>query len=238
MRNPIAVIDCAINDPAIDPFNKLVQYFKHPFTYHRPPVEGIDSLEELENPLAYIILGSNSSANDELKWQLELSEFLLKRCNDGIPVLGLCFGHQLMARAFGATIGRCSEDGKKNTFLGTRKFQFIKEFLEFYPGQNFEYVVVHGEEIKTLPNCLDVVGTSNEINYEVITHKELPFIGYQGHPEATEKFLYQEIGDIKLEDYQASLRDGPYLISTFIDYAKRWRARQGTKFQIEHETHA
>jgi GMP synthase (glutamine-hydrolysing) len=225
MKHPIPIIDCAIKDPAFDIFNKSVELFQHPFTYHRPPLNGIGDIEEVQDPLAYIILGSNSSANDDLTWQRELSAFLKQRCQNGYPVLGLCFGHQLMAKAFGATIGRCHEsEQKKNLYLGVRKITMTNDFEGLSKGHELEYVVVHGEEIKDLPDEFEQIARSPEINFEGIAHKEYPFIGFQGHPEATNKFIQQEINEKEdLSKYERALEDGHFLISNFIAFAKRTR---------------
>ncbi|MFZ9000525.1 MAG: type 1 glutamine amidotransferase [Bacteriovoracaceae bacterium] len=225
MKHPIPIIDCAIKDPAFDIFNKTVELFKHPFTYHRPPLNGIEDIKEVQDPLAYIVLGSNSSANDELPWQTELAAMLKEQCQKGYPVLGLCFGHQLMAKAYGATIGRCSEsEQQKNSHLGTRKIKMMANFERIQKDQELEYVVVHGEEIKTLPEGLDLIAQSPEVQFEGISHKELPFIGFQGHPEATKVFVKQEIGQSEeASKYERAFEDGHFIISNFIDFAKRTR---------------
>ncbi len=228
MNNPIAIIDCAINDPAFDPFNKCVEYFKQPFTYHRPPLYGVEDLKDLDDPLAYIILGSNSSVNDQLPWQVDLMEFLKEQCVKGYPVLGLCFGHQLMARGFGARIDRCNTSSEKNSYLGIRKIKMKEDFEEVLEEQELEYVVVHGEEIKELPDTIEIIAQSPEIQFEGIRHKDFPFVGFQGHPEATEKFVLQEIGNSPdLSNYQSAFQDGFFLISNFISYAKRTRQLSG-----------
>ena len=51
---------------------------------------------------ALIITGSPAGAYDPLPWIAPLEDFL--RANDQVPMVGICFGHQIMAQAFGGKV--------------------------------------------------------------------------------------------------------------------------------------
>ena len=58
---------------------------------------------------AYLITGSRDSVYDDLPWIFDLVRFLEGALRAGKQILGICFGHQLMAHFFG---GRVAPTGR------------------------------------------------------------------------------------------------------------------------------
>lgn len=232
MKKPIAIIDCAIKDPATDSFNYLVEKLNYPMTYHRPSTNGMDSLIKSNEARAYIIFGSDSSVNDRISWQVELSKFMKEKCEQYIPVMGICFGHQLMADSFGSTIGRSKiNSNEKNIYKGGRAIKINTDVLFFEEGQQCHYIVAHGEEIISLSDELLSIASSKEIKHEAVVHKNLPYIGVQGHPEATSVFVKNEIPS-KIDEnlLENCFADGFKLIESFVNYLPVWEAKRGRRF--------
>src|SRR2546429_7161502 len=55
-------------------------------------------------PRGIIVSGSPLSVTEKAPWMLRLGDDLLRAGARGIPVLGVCFGHQLLARAAGGDV--------------------------------------------------------------------------------------------------------------------------------------
>ncbi|GIM03798.1 hypothetical protein Vretimale_8487, partial [Volvox reticuliferus] len=55
---------------------------------------------------AIVIGGSHYSAYDDLPWIRQLEQLLPGYINSGVRVVGCCFGHQILAKALGGTVGR------------------------------------------------------------------------------------------------------------------------------------
>ena len=223
MKKPLCVIDCAIKEPCYDSFNRLVERFQYPFLYHRTPYQGMDSLEKLPEAQGYIIFGSASSVNDRFEWQIRLAEFIRKKLDKGIPVMGICFGHQLMADFFGGRVDYCDPNknpkDEKNTFLGNREIEILKTGFIFEKGEKFKVFKVHSEEVKSISDELIHVGTSNECLHEVLIHKSYPYFGLQGHPEAFGSFIDDEMaGILSPQEIKETISGGERLIDNFINF--------------------
>lgn len=96
---------------------------------------------------AVIIPGSKENLDDESISQNEWMQRLLGFITDvheKVPMLGICFGHQAIARAFGSGINRFAEfalgfdetvltnEGKKNSLLETLPEKFTAAYAHYY----------------------------------------------------------------------------------------------------------
>ncbi len=54
----------------------------------------------------YVITGSRAGANDRLPWIARLENWIRRIVAAGRPLVGICFGHQIIARALGGTVVR------------------------------------------------------------------------------------------------------------------------------------
>ena len=122
----IAIVDCSVTKTAHHCYNRLVKNFGKTLTYHSPSLLGNLSLEEDNNASGYIIFGSYSNVSEFLPWQVELSNIMKQHILNKTPVFGICFGHQLMAHAFGGIIS----ENKVHEYIQVRGLFVRKEFLE------------------------------------------------------------------------------------------------------------
>lgn len=70
-----------------------------------------------------VITGSHSMVSDELPWSLALEDWLRDALAVGTPILGVCYGHQLLAKAAGGEVGYHPE-GKE---IGTVSVELLAE---------------------------------------------------------------------------------------------------------------
>lgn len=188
MSKPIIIADCAINTPSINCFNQLVWNTKQSYAYHHPSAFGCETLENSPLPKALIIFGSASHVTENLKWQIDLASYAKKLIEQGVPTLGICFGHQLMAQAYGGEVDFVDHETKKK-FSGLRKVKFENDFYRLKSGEEYSFVVSHAQEVKKIPDCFELVATSSDCRFDAIRHKTLPYIGTQFHPEASDHFI-------------------------------------------------
>lgn len=135
----------------------------------------------------------------------------------GIPQIGFCGGHQLIAEMFGSEVGTMRELGDDEADLHP----------EYYPGLFKEWGVwpvhivaedplfeglpnpirvreAHRSEIKQLPDGFRLLASSDDCEIQAMVHEQLPLYGTQFHPES------------RLEHYP----DGHAIVANFFGIAR------------------
>lgn len=141
-----------------------------------------------------------------------------KKLEEGIPVLGICFGHQLMADAYGCIVDKV-QDNKYNE--GSRSYTILENAFGLEKGEQLHVMTSHGYEIKSLTEDFIHLGESSECKYDVIAHKNFPFISLQGHPEASPFFVEELERKPDTEHQNLAMRDGLEVIGRFLRYSQK-----------------
>jgi GMP synthase (glutamine-hydrolysing) len=211
----IAIVDPAVKIAEVDCFNRLVMRSKLPLTYHLPGLAGTDSLHAANGKIAGVmILGSATSVYDDLPWQRPLEAWLRPLIDGGTPVLGLCYGHQMLAHMLGGKVGFLHPDKTKRS--GFHPVTLEPDRLWGGKKKDGKLFMSHREVVTTVPPGMRAVGRSKESATEAIAHEKLPVWGLQAHPEATAGFLKNH--GLPPAD-EAAYAFGHSLVDAFLDYA-------------------
>lgn len=128
---------------------------------------------------AWLITGSRFGVNDGLPWIDALCGFVRTLWEHQRPLIGICFGHQLMARALGGTV-RQSERGWG---VGLSFNQVIERKDWMQPFQaHLDLLVSHQDQVVILPPQAQVLASSEFCPYYLIQYGDC-FLSVQGHPE-------------------------------------------------------
>ena len=138
---------------------------------------GADSWLESASPEAVVLAGSDRSVGDDVSWIIEEQEVVRVAADRGVPVLGICFGHQLIAVAFGGALRRKSKRVGIHEIRVTVDDPVLGEAGIVFraPEQNAEHVVVP-------PEGFDVIATSDTCVVEALRSRTAPVYGFQFHP--------------------------------------------------------
>ena len=105
------------------------------------------------------------------------SEYLEKA---EFPILGICAGHQFMARFFGGKV-----EPSKIPEFGRIEFKLLKKDDELFDNVAEKSIVweSHNDEVTILPKEFELLGESDSCKIQAMRHISKKFYGLQFHPE-------------------------------------------------------
>ena len=120
---------------------------------------------------------------------------LVRQMRGKLPIFGICLGHQTIGEALGGTVTYAKElyHGKQSLIhhTGTGIFDGIESPIRV---ARYHSLAVSAEN---LPDCLDVLATTEDGEIMAMQHKKYPVIGLQFHPES----VYTEHGKRMMENF-------------------------------------
>ncbi|MDQ5813424.1 MAG: aminodeoxychorismate/anthranilate synthase component II [Actinomycetota bacterium] len=107
---------------------------------------------------------------------------VIEKAPEGVPVLGVCLGHQAIGQAYGGKIVRSKEPvhGKTARILHDGEGVY-RELPQGFEATRYHSLVIEPESV---PECLMVTSWTEDGVIMGIRHKELPVEGVQFHPES------------------------------------------------------
>ncbi len=129
---------------------------------------------------AYLVTGSAASVNDPDQWIIELSDFVREAARER-PVIGVCFGHQLLHKVFGGQVA-VNEAGWG---VGVHDYQVVDGNDPIDSSRTvLSFVACHSEQVVRPAPETTVIAQSAFCPFALTTIGER-VLTVQAHPEMT-----------------------------------------------------
>ena len=133
------------------------------------------SLEELKKlePKGIILSGGPSSVYNSDAPKPEKKIFELN-----LPVLGICYGHQIIVDNFGGKVKRANKEYGSSLLTIDNNANLLSDI-----GESIRAWMSHGDEAEQIPNNFEIIGHTESANAAAIASKDKSIYGIQFHPE-------------------------------------------------------
>ncbi len=194
-----------------DSFQQFLDQVGHEFTLVEFRVTAGELPTEQTACDAYLVTGSPAGVYDPEPWIEPLAEFLRQRYAAGQKLVGICFGHQLLAHALGGH----AEKSAKGWGMGLRRFTLSRQRPWMVPAvAQGQLYFCHQDQVVRLPAQAEPLGGDAFCPNTIFTIGD-QVLGIQGHPEFTAPVMHQLIeqlaakaGDTVATQARASLARG------------------------------
>ena len=158
----------------------------HGMKFSTWPVLDGEIPDDPESADGWLITGSRFSAYEDHPWIPPLEDFIRTAHEQSVPMIGVCFGHQIMAQALGGRV----EKHPGGWSVGRTEYR-IDGF-----DQPLSVLAWHQDQVCDLPPGARVVGSSDSCQNGVLVY-ERNALSIQPHPEFEPDFingLFENVG--------------------------------------------
>ncbi len=167
------------------------------------------SADDLKEYKAIILSGGPQSVYAEDAPTLDQNVFDL-----GVPILGVCYGHQLMQHLLG---GKVEAGGTKEYGLANINVKKPEGFFKNISEKN-QVWMSHGDTVEELGPGFEEIASSEDLPFSAVANEERRFYGVQYHPEVTHS------------------TEGMQMLDNFLDIAgvsRDWSIKEFIKEEID-----
>ena len=133
---------------------------------------------------AYIITGSTHGVYDDLPWISPLMAFIRAVHDADIPLVGVCFGHQIIAHALGGHAAKSD----RGWGLGVHNIKLHNHPSWMPADESIQLIHIHQDQVEILPPGAQLIGNSGFCPHAMFVISD-NVLCVQGHPEFTIAYI-------------------------------------------------
>lgn len=169
------------------------------------------SAEEVRKiaPIGIVLSGGPNSVYAENAFDIDPEIFEL-----GIPILGICYGMQLITHKLGGKVVPAGEAGNREYGQSTLHLQTTSNLFTGTPDEQV-VLMSHGDAVTEIPSDFHLVGLSSDCPFAAIENTDKNIYGIQFHPEVR----HSEYGNDILRNFAINIcgATGDWTMENFID---------------------
>ncbi len=133
-----------------------------------------------------VITGSPSGVYDATPWMDPLRDFVRGAFCVKTPMVGVCFGHQIIADAMGGDVRKSD----KGWGVGRHTYEVLEHCAWMIgAGATVSLAVSHQDQVITPPAGAVTLARSAHTDHAMLVYGDAPVMSLQGHPEFGDEFV-------------------------------------------------
>ena len=208
-----------------DMFERLLSGVDETLTFSTYDVEEGEYPPSTDAADAWLITGSKSSVYDDKEWIRKLEEYVRQLNAEGRKIVGICFGHQLVAKALGGVVDK----SPKGWGCGVQTYK-LKSAVTGDAPEEFKLLASHQDQVFEVPEGTEVFASNDHCEVAGMRIGD-NILTFQGHPEFLPdyskeimEFRTKLIGEDRVAQGMASLEEqheGDRIAAWILDFLKR-----------------
>ncbi|MEH2507596.1 MULTISPECIES: type 1 glutamine amidotransferase [unclassified Bradyrhizobium] len=159
-------------------FEQMIGAADADFTFNTVRIPAGDPLPDIESLEAILITGSAAGVYDGFEWIAPLENFVRAAHENKVPMVGVCFGHQLIAQALGGTVRK----SEKGWGIGRHVYD-VAPGNGVVEGPRIALAASHQDQVVTPPPGAKTILSSAFTEYAGLLYPGGTTLSVQPHPE-------------------------------------------------------
>lgn len=189
----IGVLEAGKVNPKLVPAHgEYVERFKNFINQgeHVYEVFGVDIISGASPPAptdadGWMITGSKYGAYEDTPWMATLEQLIRDIYAQGVPLVGICFGHQIIAKALGGKVIKVD----KGWGLGVQHYEMkvVPPYMNAFQVEDQVHILgLHQDQVVELAEDVTILGGSSFCPYAILSYGPVDkprIVTFQAHPE-------------------------------------------------------